>query len=69
MAFKTSGFFFDHVTSRGAEVGDIVLVDGLRRGWVSAIGRKYVTVKVYGAKPVKIDPLSQMHIWTGEQHQ
>jgi len=71
VAHVTARTFYDPMRegqpARAVELGDIVVLDG-RRGYVSAIGRKFVTVKIYGGKPAKVDPLASSPVWTGEQH-
>lgn len=61
-AFSTTG-----TVARTVEIGDIVEIDG-RRGHVVALGRKYVTVLIYGGKRIKVSPLAANIVWTGETH-
>ena len=61
-AFSDTGIHCRHV-----ELSDIVEIDG-HRGYVAALGRKYIQVRVYGGKLIKLNPLANSIVWTGEQH-
>ena len=60
--FSTTGTF-----ARGVELSDIVEVAG-KRGYVAALGRKYIKVRIYGGKLVKVSPLAADVVFTGETH-
>lgn len=60
--FSTTGTF-----ARAVEISDIVEVAG-KRGYVTSLGRKYMTVRIYGGKSVKVSPLAADVVFTGETH-
>ena len=69
---KTAHTYFDLFSTTGTlvravEISDIVEVAG-KRGYVASLGRKYVTVRIYGGKLVKVSPLAADVVFTGETH-
>lgn len=60
--FSTTG-----TCARAVEISDVVEVAG-KRGYVAALGRKYISVRIYGGKIVKVDPLAADVVFTGETH-
>lgn len=68
---KTHGDFYSSGKTKRVEVSDHVVIGG-DKAHVVGIGRKYVEVLFYAGQPskgrMKIDPLSELIVWTGTQH-
>jgi hypothetical protein len=71
MAFTTAANFADFTRSKRVTIGDHVLIAG-EKAHVVSIGRKYVEVLFYAGQSargrMKVDPLSEMIVWTGTAH-